>query len=134
MQRGRGRPAKLTPETHKIIVSAIEKGNYVETAAGLAGVDKQSLYSWLKKGNQASKGIYRDFLDAVNVALASSEAKDVERLNQAADKHWQATAWRLERRFPRKWGHWQREEVEAEPTTEVSLSIITQRESGTDES
>ena len=101
---GKGRPCKLTPELHAEIVKWLEVGNYIETAASLAGIDKKSIYTWLKRGHQEKKGIFRDFLYAVKKAEAKSETIDLMTIRRAAEKNWQAAAWRLERKYPKKWG------------------------------
>jgi transposase len=101
------RPTKLTAETQEKIVQAIRAGNYIETAAAYAGIDKKSLYTWLKRGNECPTGtnIHAKFLQAVEQALATAEAQDVLIIGKAAKEGaWQASAWRLERKFPDRWG------------------------------
>jgi transposase len=111
-QQPLGRPAKLTPELQNKICDAIRAGNYLETAAAFAGIGKSTFYDWLRRGQRVSKGIYHDFSAAVEKALADAEARDVALIAKAAaDGHWQAAAWRLERRFSERWGR--RETVHA---------------------
>jgi len=98
------RPTKLTPAVQKKIVDAIKAGNYMETAAAYAGISKQTLYNWMRKGARAEKGKHRAFLDAVEKALAEAEIEDVLTIGAAAKEVWQAAAWRLERKFPDRWG------------------------------
>ena len=105
------RPEKLTPEVQQKIVDAIRLGNYIETAAAYAGISKSTLYDWLKKGGRARSGKYREFSDAVEKALAESEMRDVAVITAAAKENWQAAAWRLERKFPDRWGR--RERIDA---------------------
>jgi hypothetical protein len=126
----RGRPTKLTPDLQERIVEAIRAGAYVETAAALAGVNKTTFYDWLRKGARAKRGAYHDFSLAVEEALAQSEADDLAVIEKAGRGYevrrtkavrsedgtvettvetstrfdWQAAAWRLERRFPERWG------------------------------
>lgn len=68
------------------IVSAVRAGNYIETAAALAGITKPTLYDWLNTGsNAAMKGgkltaqerRCMEFSNAVGRAMAESEAEDV---------------------------------------------------------
>ena len=104
----RGRPGKLTPEMKELIIKYILSGNYIEVAALAAGISKVTLYSWIKRGRmareQGRRNIYRDFLNAIEQAFAKSEAHDVYNIAQAAETQWQASAWRLERKFPERWG------------------------------
>lgn len=99
-----GRPTKLTPELQKKIIDAIRAGNYMETAAAYAGISKDTFFRWLRKGARAKSGIYKEFHDAVEKALAEAEVRDVMIIANAATSDWKAAAWRLERKFPDRWG------------------------------
>jgi len=99
-----GRPTKLTPELQAKIVNAIKAGNYIETAAAFAGVSKQSIYTWMRTGARAKSGKKREFVDAVQKALAQAEMDALAIVTTAAGKHWTAAAWRLERSHPGRWG------------------------------
>ena len=103
---GRGRPSKFSAEKQKQIVQAIELGNYIETAAAYAGINKSTLYEWLKRGQREidrverlmEKNPEKDFEDlvdpeeveyihfsnAVERALAKAEFRDVATITQAA--------------------------------------------------
>jgi transposase-like protein len=80
-----GRPEKLTPETQTEIVNALATGVYIETAAATAGISKNTLYDWIRKGTrlkakeQLTEGEekYVAFSDAVKKAMADSEMRDV---------------------------------------------------------
>lgn len=98
-----GRPTKLTPALQKKVVDAIKAGAYIETAAAFAGIHKDTLYEWLKKGARSRGGPFFEFSQAVEQALAHSELRDITIIGTAAQTQWQAAAWRLERRFPERW-------------------------------
>ena len=125
-----GRPTKLTAEVQEQIVTAVQNGAYLETAAAYAGVSKQALFKWLKRGREQKRGLYRNFVDAVEKAMADAELRDLALISRAAagvpikktktikrangtiettveestQVSWQAAAWRLERRFPDRYG------------------------------
>ena len=108
---GRGRPVgttKLTAEVQETIVTAIRQGNYLETAAALAGIHRDTLYSWIRKGVTSPEGNrYRNFSDMLTRAMA----------------------WLLERRFPRRWGR--REYLET-TVTEKPVDEMTDEEIDTE--
>jgi len=88
----RGRPEgagiKLTEAVQDIIVTAIRAGNYLETAAACAGVHRDTLYEWLRKGAAAPEGnCYRNFSDMLTRAMAESECIAVEAIRQAGEEH-----------------------------------------------
>jgi hypothetical protein len=113
-KRPSGRPTRLTPELQAKLCDAIRAGNYMETAAAFAGIRKATLHNWLRWGARQTQGIYHAFSEAVEKALADSEARDVALIAKAAaDGHWQAAAWRLERKFPDRWGRRERHQVDA---------------------
>jgi transposase len=120
------RQTKLTAKTQEVIVSAIAAGNYMETAAQAAGIDKTTLYNWLRRGEEEPESIYSNFLHAVEKAKAEAEERDLKVITQAAhDGSWQAAAWKLERRTPHKWGRVNRTEIsgpEGKPV-EVRTSV-----------
>jgi hypothetical protein len=98
-----GRPTSLTPLVRKRVVAAIEAGNYIETAAAYAGLSKMTIYNWMRRG-RAGERPFEAFVDAVEHALAISEMRDLQVVDNAAqDGSWQAATWRLERRFPARW-------------------------------
>lgn len=104
-REGEGRPTKLNDEMQKKITDAMRAGAYIETAAFYSGISKASLYSWLRKGNSGECERCVAFLNAVNLAMAESELKDIDNIRKASETDWRASAWRLERKFPQKWGH-----------------------------
>lgn len=107
-----GRKTKLTPERQAQIINAVRAGAYIETAAAAAGINKETLYAWLKRGNQEPNGIYAAFVEAMHEATAQAEIRDVLTLSKAAaDGDWRAAAWRLERKFPKRWGTVNRTEI-----------------------
>lgn len=112
-----GRPIKLTPDLQKQITDVIRAGNYIETAAAFAGLHKSTLYDWMKRGAKERQRVagtnkrmlkkelpFVEFSDAIEKALAESEVRDVMRVGEASKTDWKAAAWRLERKFPQKWG------------------------------
>lgn len=112
-----GRPTILTPELQKQIADVIRAGNYMETAASFAGISKNTLYDWMKRGARERRRVedtgrkalkreepYLQFSDAIEKALAESEIRDVMRISEASKTDWKAAAWRLERKSPEKFG------------------------------
>jgi hypothetical protein len=82
----------------------VRAGNYLETAAAHAGIAKVTLFEWLRRGNREKSGVYREFVNDIEKALADAEIHDVLNIAKAGLEHWQAIAWRLERKFPARWG------------------------------
>lgn len=131
-KRPRGRPTTLTPEIQEKIIQAVRAGNYLETAAAYAGVPKNTLHDWLRRGAKEKRGIYHEFSVLVEKALAEAEMRDVLIIGKAAEENWQAAAWRLERKFPDRWGRKDRHAVEhsgeIRHTHKIDLSKLSDEE------
>jgi transposase len=123
-RRGRPKLTEVPAEVQQKIIQALLGGNYLETAAAYAGIHKSTLYNWLKRGARQKTGPFRDFSDAVRKAQADAEVRDVARIAQAAAVNWQACAWRLERKFPAKWGRRQAKGYSAEQFTAFVMRVV----------
>lgn len=129
-----GRKTKLTPERQTKILNAIRAGAYMETAAAASGIDRITLHLWLKRGNAEPESIYGAFVDAVHEAQASAELRDVLTLSKAAaDGDWRAAAWRLERKFPKRWGMTTKTELTGKDGGPVSVASTVDVTKLTDE-
>ncbi len=99
-----GRPTKLTPELQLEIVRNLEHGAYQETAAAAAGVHADTFRLWLREGKKRPNSVYAKFLMAVDQAVAKAQLADLEAISKHRAKNWQAPAWRVSRRDPKRWG------------------------------
>lgn len=117
-----GRPCRLVaePDLAESICEAVRDVFFIDTAAALCGVSKQSVYSWFKRGEQEflrheqgkpPKGenaeTFAAFFAALSLALAESE-RDQVHIVKSLVKGWQAAAWLLERRMFNKYGMFDR--------------------------
>lgn len=141
-----GRPTKLNAELTEIIVNAVLEGVYMETAAQVAGINKTTLYRWLRKADDLEAAalehvdeadeathdlyqhvdpalwVYLDFRHAVKSAEAYSEAELLRRAARGAPG-WQAPMTVLERRHPSRWRR--RDAVEHSGGVDVRPVIVT---------
>jgi hypothetical protein len=102
-----GRPSKFDAESAKRIVEVLRAGGYRETAASVAGISRETLRTWLDRGDPARKrkedAPYREFREQVEAAQAQGEVRNVALIATAAAKDWKAAAWMLERQYPDRW-------------------------------
>lgn len=101
-----GRPTKYTEQRVERILQAIRDGNYMETAARLAGIAPSTLYEWRNE--------FPDFSEAVETARAEAEERNIATIQAAAPQQWQAAAWWLERSFPDRYGRREQHNVTGE--------------------
>ena len=123
---------KISKEKINQIVEAVRAGNFIETAAAFAGLSKQTLYNWLKEGARErdrresgekpdrTKDLYVQLSLQIEQAMAEAEMRDVEIITRAAEQQWQAAAWRLERKYPDRWGR----KVAVDAKQEITLPQV----------
>jgi hypothetical protein len=100
-----GRPTELTEDLITRIANHLRLGAYIETAVAVCGINKENFYEWSRKGARKEDPLCEALVYAVEKAQAEAEQRDLLRIDKAAeDGSWQASAWKLERKFPRKWG------------------------------
>lgn len=77
-----GRPPKieLSPEMVNNIAAAIQMGMYIEVAAALNDVSRESLRKWMKLGAERPNTVYGNFYRAIRKALAFMEASGVKNI------------------------------------------------------
>jgi hypothetical protein len=107
-KRAVGRPTKFSPEIAAKVIAALAAGNFLETAAAHAGVASSVLRDWIRNGERGKTQELADFALAVEKAQADAEVRDVAQIGKAGQKEWTACAWRLERKFPQRWGRRER--------------------------
>ncbi len=97
-----GQPSKLDDIVAQRIVASLEKGLPRDTAARLARIAPRTFYNWLRRGKANEDG-YLQFLQRVKEAEAKSEEALMGIIRAHAADTWQACAWLLERRMPKKY-------------------------------
>ena len=108
----------------KAITKVLSMGAYKREAAMHAGISESSLRNWLEQGaserRHQARGkrprkrlrAYYELLLIVEKAMADGQLADLAIITKAAQEGaWQASAWKLERRNPSRWG---KQRIEAE--------------------
>jgi len=88
---------------HRAIVEHIGAGNFREVACAAAGITTETLRQWLQLGAEGKAPYVRLAADMAK-AEAVAEVEDLATITKAAKRNWTATAWKLERRHPKRWG------------------------------
>jgi transposase len=109
------RPTKLTAELTRKLGELVAAGVELPRAAACVGLAPRTVERWRARGAAARAGPYRDLYLALEQADAQAEVRDILLIGKAAQTNWKAAAWRLERRFPDRWGP--KRPVEARPET-----------------
>lgn len=117
-----GRPSKLDDLTAQRVVQAVAKGVPRDTAARLARISPTTLYKYLRLG-RAGDPEFVEFAQRVKAAEAEAEDELLGLIRDTArGGTWQAAAWLLERRMPKKYAL---RKPEA-PSVEVSPAEVDQ--------
>lgn len=118
-----GRPSEIAdaPLLQELF-SAVQAGNYLETACELVGLAPATVYNWKKRG-QAGEAPYDRFLETLKRASAQAEAQAVANVRTAGKlpQFWAAEMTYLERRHPDRWGR--RQDSNDQPKVVVNIGV-----------
>lgn len=105
-KRKTGRPSRFVPRVKKAIIRAVELGSPYRLAVQSAGVGYTTFKRWMAQAEQDEEGgAFRTFRDDVKKAEGKAVEKWLEIIDKAANNgSWQAAAWKLERRYPERFG------------------------------
>jgi len=121
---GRG---KLTPKIIEEAAKLISIGSYARTAMHALNINPSTWYEWIKIGDRAAHKLTKNeeltpdermkynFTTALKKAEGMFIAQNLNLIQQAAPKNWQAAAWLLERRHPDMFSLTQRIQVTPVP-------------------
>lgn len=113
-----GHPTHLTPRIREQIAAKLRECSSITAAAAVAGITPKTFYNWVNRGENAldsgrvnkTDAPYVEFFHAIKNAEAYAEATLLEAI-LVGRNNWQASAWWLERRFPRTWAKMDRHEI-----------------------
>jgi hypothetical protein len=107
----------LTEQLASDLVGLVRRGNFLQVACRACGVSPTMLHKWLKKGHNGEQP-YRDLAEKLSAAQAEAEIELVDTLNAAASRDWKAAAWKLERKYPDRYGPRLEARIESQVTDE----------------
>ena len=99
------RPTKLTKEVSAAICESVKIGATYEDAAGAAGIAYSTYNEWVQRGKAEKRGVYAEFVEALDIANAECGRNMAHVIQQAAAKgDWKAAESWLRRRRRADWG------------------------------
>lgn len=114
------RPTKLDDKLQKRLADAIKLGMSRERAAYFCGITRQTFQGWLSRGEKAKAGKFKAFFDTIKKAESEAIGIHLKNIhNASAGGAWQASAWMLERRYPKEYG---KNRTDDEPGTAKSIA------------
>jgi hypothetical protein len=119
-----GRPSKLTAKIRRSILDSLRRGNYLTTAADVAGISISTLREWLARGEREKSGRYYDFLVAVRQVLGGVEDNLVGVFQAGAENDPLIARDFLARRWSHRWGAKANGAGEATPGLIVPIQIV----------
>ena len=108
---------KYTPEMVKQLIKYVEGGSYIVVACRAVGISEYTFYNWIKKG-EAGIEPYTKLTKSIKKAKAEAEIKNINIVQKAGEKNWQAAMTLLERKYPQRWARRDKLEVKTKKTVE----------------
>ena len=81
-----GRKTKLAPERQEKILKCVRAGMTYKAAAESAGIALETLCRWIARGEKAESGLFHEFYESVQEALAHFEWVHLENIERSALK------------------------------------------------
>lgn len=107
---------KFNEEICKEIIIAHENGLPRNACASIVGINRRTLYDWLKKGEKAKSGKYHEFYIRWLKAEARYQAYHLKRINDSKD--WRASQYLLQVTDPESFVVKEKREIEAKADLE----------------
>ena len=134
-----GRKTLLNEQRLETIATMLRAGAYVDDACRAVGIHRSTFYNWMQRGNiqrerlnagleiEASEQPFLDFLDTIEEADAEGIIGHLMNIDNAAKNGtWQASAWILERKQPKKWGRYDRTEITGPEGGPIQINVSTE--------
>lgn len=100
------RPTKLTPTTVQRLTQALRIGADYKLACGYAGISYGCFREWMKAGEQAKRGQFFEFYEAVEKARADAAMGWLAKIEAAANAgNWKAAQYKLACLYPETYGN-----------------------------
>ena len=96
-------PRIADEHVYHTILDKVREGNYLTVAARYAGVDSNTIMTYLKKGKEGVNKLYYAFYEDMCKAEAEAEVNRINQLNEHAKEDWRAGLELLARRYPERW-------------------------------
>jgi hypothetical protein len=95
--------SKLTADVQAKLIEAIALGAQFEIACWFAGIHYATFRRWLVAAENGDERYVPLFVE-IKKAEGTAATRWLGTINGASVKNWQAAAWLLERRYPRRYG------------------------------
>ena len=96
------------PSVKERILELLSAGNFWHVAASAAGLSRTTVYNWIRQGRRDLRNGLdtpeAQFAQEVEKADALGQIYHVNQILRASETSWQASAWFLERKYPKLWG------------------------------
>lgn len=118
-----GRPIAIAdPEVYQTIIEAVTNGNFISTAAKLAGVSYNTVIDSIEKGQKGKNELYYKFWQDIVIAEAEAESRLLGYVMDEAALDYKAALEILQRRFP-QWAKKDQHHVRHEHSGQVQHTV-----------
>jgi len=113
---------KFSEEIVERLCTAHENGLPQKACAQLCGIDRRTLYRWLKKGEEAKSGRYREFYLKWQKANAKFQLYHLKKINDS--QSWMASQYLLQVTDPDSYVVAEKQQIEANVEADVDAQTI----------
>ena len=114
--------AKFTEEICKCIIENYSEGLTITDCADIAGVARETVHRWIKKGKTAKSGKYRQFY--LDMKQARAKFKKHHHMKIAESKDWKASQYLLQVTDSETYVVTEKKQVNADVNSEVTVNLL----------
>lgn len=112
---------KFSEDTCKCLVENHGKGLPIKDCADIAGISRQTVYEWMRKGETAKRGKYHDFYLDMQRARAKFKAHHLQKISNS--KSWMASQYLLQCVDPDEFVVAEKQKIESETKATIQAEV-----------
>jgi hypothetical protein len=134
-----GRRTLLNDTRTEAIATMLRAGAYIDDACRAVGISDRTFYNWMQRGQaqdereaanlptEPGEEPFLQFFHLIKQADSEGIISHVLNIDNAAKNGtWQASAWILERKQPKKWGRYDRTEITGADGGPIQINVSTE--------
>ena len=112
---------KFSEDTCKCLIENHGKGLPIKDCADIAGISRQTVYEWMRKGETAKRGKYHDFYVDMQRARAKFKSHHLQKIGNS--KSWMASQYLLQCVDPDEYVVAEKQKIESETKATIQAEV-----------
>jgi len=112
---------KFTEEVCQCLIDNYSKGMPLKYCADAAGINRKTIYDWMKKGEKAKSGKYHQFYKDMQKAKSKFISHHLQKIGE--NKSWMSSQYLLQVTDPEQFVVAEKQQIEAETKSTIQAEV-----------